>query len=200
MPLTQTKIDQWSACGTPEVWRSDSLVSNPDNVKGNKGNKNFDKRISNSLDKMKEQKAKIILSRENAIRKVNNNIYLVQSQTGYGWYKVQWNGKEWACNCPDYIKNSHISPCKHLTALKLKYESGFYETEEEPIEIESKTYSQNWSLYNMAQMQEFELFDQFLYQLISSVEEPERKPGPGRPSHDLKDLIFCCIIDLLHNW
>ena len=96
MPIKQTKIDQWSACDTPKVWRSDNMVSNPDSGKGNIGNKNFDKRICNSFDKLKEQKAKVILSREHAIRKVNNNIYLVQSQTGYGWYKVQWNGKEWA--------------------------------------------------------------------------------------------------------
>ena len=45
-------------------------------------------------------------------------------------------------------------------------------------------------------MQEFELFDQFLYQLVFNIEEPERKPGPGRPSHNLKDLIFCCIMKI----
>jgi len=130
---------------------------------------------------------------EHSIRKVNNNIYLVQSQTGYGWYKVQWNGKEWACNCPDYVKNSHISPCKHLIALKIKYDSGFYETVEEIPEIKRKTYSQDWKLYNLAQMQEFELFDQFLYQLVSSIEEPEQN-SRGRPRIKLKDQIFCCIM------
>ena len=193
MPIKQTKIDQWSACDTPKVWRSDNLVSNPENVKGNKGNKNFDKGITNSFSKLKEQRAKIILSREHAIRKVNNNIYLVQSQTGYGWYKVQWNGKEWACNCPDYVKNSHIGPCKHLIALKIKYDSGFYETEEEIPEIERKTYSQDWKLYNMAQMQEFELFDQFLYQLVSSIDESEQQCR-GRPRMKLQDQVFCCIM------
>lgn len=71
MPIKQTKIDQWSARNTPKVVESDNLVSNPENVKGNTGNKNFDKRICNSFDKLKEQKAKVILSREHAIRKVN---------------------------------------------------------------------------------------------------------------------------------
>lgn len=193
MPIKQTKIDQWSACNTPKVWRSDSLVSNPESVKGNKGNKNFDKRICNSFDRLKEQKAKIILSREHAIRKVNETIYLVQSQTGIGWYKVQWNGKEWACNCPDFVKNSHISPCKHLTALMLKYESGFHKTFEETAHIEKKTYSQDWSKYNIAQVQEFELFDQFLYQLVSTIENPIHK-GRGRPNLKLSDQIFCCVM------
>jgi len=42
-------------------------------------------------------------------------------------------------------------------------------------------------------MQEFELFDQFLYQLVSSIEEPEQN-SRGRPRIKLKDQIFCCIM------
>jgi len=190
--IKQTKIDQWSACNTPKVWRSDIMSIKPREEDNDKGNKNFDNGISTYSDKLKEQKAKIILSREHAIRKVDNNIYLVQSQTGIGWYKVQWNGKEWACNCPDYTKNGHITPCKHLVALRIKYETGFYETREEIPKIEPKTYSQDWSHYNMAQVQEFELFDQFLYQMVSTIEEPDQHMG--RPRHTLRDLIFCCVM------
>ena len=192
MPIKQIKLDQWSAGGTPEVWRSDNMTTKPPKEKENKGNKSFDNGLSNCNDKLREQKAKIILSREHAIRKVDNNIYLVQSQTGVGWYKIQWNGKEWVCNCPDFAKNGHITPCKHLLALKIKYETGFYETEEEIPEIKRKTYSQNWKLYNMAQMQEFELFDQFLYQLVSSIEDT--KQHMGKPQMHLRDKIFCCIM------
>jgi transposase/predicted nucleic acid-binding Zn finger protein len=145
---------------------------------------------------LKEQKAKIILSREHSIRKVNEYIYLVQSQTGTGWYKVQWNGKDWVCNCPDYVKNGHISPCKHLLALKIRYDTGFYEQEEEILKIEPKKYTQNWHNYNLAQTNENDLFDKFLYQLASYVKEPKLKLGAGRPSHSLKDLIFCCVIKI----
>ena len=148
---------------------------------------------SSHSDRLREQKAKIILSREHSIRKINNNIYLVQSQTGIGWYKIQWNGKEWVCNCPDFTKNGHITPCKHLLALKIKYDTGFYETGEETPKIEPKKYSQDWKLYNMAQMQEFELFDQFLYQLVSTIEESE-KNGPGKPGMKIQDKLFCCIM------
>ena len=163
----QIKLDQWGACDTPEVWRSIAMVSTPRENKEKRENKTFYNNEKGRYLSKKELRAKIILSRENSIRKVNNNIYLVQSQTGHGWYKIQWNDKEWACNCPDYVKNGHISPCKHLLALKIRYESGFYEVEEESSEIERTTYSQDWSLYNKAQIHEFELFDQFLYQLIS---------------------------------
>lgn len=170
------------------------MVSNPRDGKLNKRDKDFDNEITNYTNKLKEQKAKIILSREHAIRKVDNNIYLVQSQTGIGWYKIQWNGKEWACNCPDFVKNGYMDPCKHLLALKIRYESGFYETEEKIPEIQSKKYTQNWKLYNMAQMQEFELFDQFLYQLVSTIEEPEQHMG--RPKLKLRDQIFCCVLKI----
>lgn len=190
----QTKLDQWGVRTTPKAWRNDSMVSNPREENNIKGNKNFDNRITNYSDRLREQKAKIILSREHSIRKVDDNIYLVQSQTGHGWYKIQWNGKEWVCNCPDYIKNGHITPCKHLLALKIKYETGFYETGEEIPDIERKTYTQDWKLYNMAQMQEFELFDQFLYQLLYTIEDPNKYPGRGRPRLKLRDQLFCCIM------
>jgi transposase len=188
----QLKLDQGKG-ELPEVWSMINMLSNPDKNKRISGNKTFHQKLS-KYSFLKEQKAKIILSREHSIRKVNNNIYLIRSQTGTGWYKVQWNGKEWVCNCPDFTKNGHISPCKHLIALKIKYESGLYKIEEETPKIESKTYSQNWSEYNMAQMQEFEIFDQFLYQLVSTVEEPEKPIRRGRPELKLQDQIFCSIM------
>ena len=41
MRTKQTKIDQWSDCDTPEVWRSDNLVSNPEKDKEEERNKRF---------------------------------------------------------------------------------------------------------------------------------------------------------------
>ena len=142
---------------------------------------------------MKEQKAKIILSREHAIRKVNNSIYLVQSQTGTGWYKIQWNGKEWVCNCPDFVKNGHVGPCKHIIALKLRLDHRYVSIEGQEPKIEKKTYTQNWSAYNQAQVQEFELFDKLLYHLVEPIQGPEYN-GPGRPPLKNSDQIFCCVM------
>jgi len=168
------------------------LVSNPEKDKEKERNKTFHNEKTSRYERLREERAKIILSRENAIRKINSNIYLVQSQTGIGWYKIQWNGKEWVCNCPDFAKNGHITPCKHIIALKLQLDHRYVSIEGQEPTIEKKTYTQNWSAYNQAQVQEFEVFDQFLYQLISTIEEPEQHMG--RPKHALSDLIFCCIM------
>ena len=145
------------------------------------------------IEDIKLQKAKIILTKEKAIEKIDNGIYTVQSQTGIGLYKVQWTGNEWVCNCPDYIKHGHIRPCKHVMALKLHLEIGYVSIEGEEPKVEPVTYSQSWANYNHAQSQEIELFDQFLCQLVSTIEEPERG-GKGRPRMKLKDRIFCCVM------
>jgi len=58
--------------------------------------------------------------------------------------------------------------------------------------IETKTsFSQDWTTYNAAQENEIELFDQFLSELVLTVEEPEQKMG--RPRLPLSDQLFCAI-------
>jgi len=186
--IKRIKLDRWGACDTPGVLESDSMSIKPRRENKNQvGNKSF------YYDKLTQRRAEIILSRENSIRKVNNVFYLVRSQSGYGSYRVQWNGKEWSCNCPDYAKNGNIRLCKHIVALKLRLELGYVIIEGLEPKIEKKTYSQDWDTYNLAQSREIELFDKFLYQLVSTIEEPE-KHGPGKPSMKLQDKVFCCIM------
>jgi len=143
---------------------------------------------------VREQKAKIILSRENAVQRIDMGLYIVQSQTGIGWYKIDCHTDEWVCNCPDFIKNGHIRPCKHILALKTYRDVGgnvdFLEKNPEPIKI---TYGQSWANYNLAQSHEIELFDHFLKQLVSTIEEPKHE-GRGKPRMPLQDKIFCCVM------
>jgi hypothetical protein len=143
-------------------------------------------------DELREERAKIILSKEDAVRKIKNGLFTVKSQTGIGSYRVEWNGIKWVCNCPDYIKNGNIRSCKHILALKLHLEIGYVTIEGQEPKIEPITYSQDWSNYNLAQSQEIELFDQFLSQLVSTIEEPEQ--NMGRPRLKLQDQIFCCVM------
>ena len=189
LKIKQTKIDQWSARNTPKVWRYDNMVSNPrDKNKEKRENKTFHNEFEGKYSFLKEQKAKIILSRENGIQELDAFHYLVQSQTGIGSYQVQWNGKRWVCDCPDFVKNGHIQPCKHAIAVDLYH--GVGNIHDDIIkEITPVTYSQEWSMYNAAQVQEF---DQFLYQLVSLVDESEQHMG--RPKLKLKDQLFCCIM------
>ena len=148
-----------------------------------------------NYEKLREQRAKIILSRENAIHKINQGLFTVQSQTGIGSYRVEWNGEKWVCNCPDHIKNGAIRPCKHILALKLYLEIGYITIEGQELKIAPVTYSQDWANYNRAQSQEIELFDMFLSQLVSTIEESEQKKR-GRPRLRLSDEIFCCIMKI----
>ncbi len=57
-----------------------------------------------------------------------------------------------------------------------------------------KTYKQQWSAYNLAQTNEFTMFQDILIELIDSLIEV-RKPlwKNGRPFMDIKDMIFCCV-------
>jgi len=139
------------------------------------------------------RKAKIILSKENALQEINGELFLVKSQTGIGSYRVEWNGIQWICNCPDFTKNGHIHPCKHIITLELYLDLRFEKIDKKELAPTRITYSQDWSRYNQAQVMEFELFDQFLYQLVSLIEE-SKKQGKGRPSLKLADQIFCCVM------
>ncbi len=58
-----------------------------------------------------------------------------------------------------------------------------------------KTYKQQWSAYDLAQTEEFKLFQDTLIELIDSliqVRKPIRKNG--KPFLDLKDMLFCCVM------
>lgn len=57
------------------------------------------------------------------------------------------------------------------------------------------TYGQNWRAYNLAQTNEFSMFQDILVELLDSVLQV-RKPlwKLGRPFSNLKDMIFCCVM------
>jgi len=189
MPFKQSKIDQWSDCNTPEVWRSDSLVSNPEKDKEKERNKTFHNEKTSRYERLREERAKIILSRENSIHMIDKGLFAVQSQKGIRQYRIEWSGDGWKCNCLDFVKNNR--PCKHIIAVE-HYLVGYVTIEGEEPKTEPITYSQDWSAYNMAQAHEIELFDHLLGELVSIVEEPEQHMG--RPKIRLKDQIFCCVM------
>lgn len=56
--------------------------------------------------------------------------------------------------------------------------------------VKRKTYKQNWPAYNAAQTTEKAWFTSLLADLCSGIQEPERKPGRGRPPVKLADSIF----------
>jgi transposase len=179
----QLKLDQWSVCGTPKVLEFDSMSIKPRKEIDDNGNKSFHN------EKLLEQRAKIILSKEGAINWIDKGLFTVQSQTGIGRYKVIWNGNKWICNCPDYTK--HNKDCKHVLAVQF-FLMGYITIHGEETKETKIQYPQPWSQYNQAQMEEHDLFGFLLSELIKSVDEPEQYMG--RPRLKLRDLIYCCIM------
>lgn len=135
----------------------------------------------------REERGLKLLS-EGAVKRVDEELYTVKSQTGIGTYRVE-NKDGWNCNCPDHIKRE--LDCKHIYATRYYLE--VRQETDQGIEITKipLTYGQAWSAYNQAQRQEIELFDELLKDLVASIPEEER--GMGRPRIPLSEALFCSV-------
>ena len=96
------------------------------------------------------------------------------------------------CTCPDH--ETRQVKCKHIWAVEFVIQREFTfdqetqtETMTETVTVR-KTYRQEWSSYNKAQVVEKEKFVELLAELCKGVEEPEQKMG--RPRLPLADVIF----------
>lgn len=94
------------------------------------------------------------------------------------------------CTCPDY--ELRRLRCKHQEAVLfwLAWEGAVSESGAPEAPKKRKTYAQNWPAYNLAQTTEKERVEMLLKSLCEGIEEPARKPGPGRPRIPLRDAIF----------
>lgn len=66
----------------------------------------------------------------------------------------------------------------------------------QPIPVEPKirkTYSQDWTNYNLAQTNEKSRFLELLFELCSQIEEIPRKDGAGRNRIPLADMVFAVV-------
>ena len=96
------------------------------------------------------------------------------------------------CTCPDH--ETRQVKCKHIWAVEFVIQREFTfdqetqtETMTETVTVR-KTYRQEWSSYNKAQVVEKEKFVELLAELCKGIEEPEQKMG--RPRLPLADVIF----------
>lgn len=128
-----------------------------------------------------------------AVRKEGKDSWLVKSQNSKSVYTVQYNPKRGIekCNCPDYLlrMNEDGWECKHIVAVKaqLKIEGADEEISDTKVK-ESETRRN----YNLAQMNEGELFTVYLRELADLIETPVRK-GAGRPSLSRSDQFFNAV-------
>ena len=122
--------------------------------------------------------------------------YQIPSQSGNGSYVVNLDDAPF-CSCPDFEKRQE--PCKHVyaTSYALQRETHSWKdtkasSDDIQVAPEPKTY---WQVYNLAQVNEQEMFGILLRDLCDSVPQPSQEGrGKGRPPHPLGDMIFACAL------
>ena len=118
--------------------------------------------------------------------KKNKLGYKVPSQSGAGSYIVNLDDGGY-CSCPDFELRQQ--PCKHVYSVEflIKREelSNGVIQETKAVRV---TYSQNWSLYNAAQINEGDHFLTLLRELCDTVEQPLQ--SNGRPRLLLSDMLM----------
>lgn len=119
-------------------------------------------------------------------------VWLVPSQSQNGEKYTVIPGLR--CSCPDYEVRQ--VKCKHMWAveyvLKRETASDGTVTETKTVkvtQVTQKTYAQNWTAYNAAQIEEKARFSVLLANLCKTVPQPSYK-GNGRPTLPLSDMLF----------
>jgi transposase len=110
----------------------------------------------------------------------------VASQGNAGGRGYRVNPYAGTCSCPDH-HDLNIR-CKHIWAVLITMETETGPDGTTVTQTARMTYSQEWSSYNRAQVEEKDTFLRLLADLCSSVEEPPQ--GRGRPRLPLSDMTF----------
>ena len=142
---------------------------------------------SNYRNLTREQRG--ILIAENYRIRRNDKGYEVPSQFNKGKYlvKVRYDKKE--CNCPDF--EVRRQKCKHIFAVEYTLKKEIDKEGNIIIEIEKKTYPQNWKAYNLSQQTEKEKLMELLSDITSRIRQPAY--NFGRPNNNLGDTIFSMV-------
>jgi transposase-like protein len=72
--------------------------------------------VSKPLTTTREERGEAIAKVEGQIKRIDENFYTVQSQSGNGQYAITQVDNEWICECPDN-KYRHVK-CKHIFAVQ----------------------------------------------------------------------------------
>jgi putative transposase len=84
--------------------------------------------ICGKMENIREMKGRQIADLEGGIRRVNEQLYKVKSQSGNGEYKVTNTALGWKCSCPDHkyrgVKCKHIFGVEFSLALREEVQTG----------------------------------------------------------------------------
>jgi transposase len=121
------------------------------------------------------------------------HLWLVPSQSGRGRYKVNpWAGE---CSCPDYEATN--LRCKHLWAATFTMTAEVHADGSSTVTARM-TYSQSWSAYNTAQVEEKDRFMTLLAELCGQVPQPPQTRG--RPRLPLSDMAFAAAFKVFSRF
>src|SRR6266567_1894951 len=93
------------------------------------------------------------------------------------------------CTCPDNVEGGFR--CKHVWAVTFTM-TAEVTFDGQPVAAQRVTYSQEWSTYNRAQVEEKDTFMRLLADLCSTVPQPVQTNG--RPRLPLADMAFAATL------
>lgn len=125
-------------------------------------------------------------------------MWIVPSQSdGNKKYSVHPDEQQPFCSCPDF--EARGCSCKHIYAvrcvIKREQNTDGTETVTKTMTVtetttKKPTYPQMWKQYNAAQVNEKDHFQAILGSICDMIEEPNVKPGRGRPRLPMSDCVF----------
>lgn len=133
------------------------------------------------------------IAKQGGIKQIGSR-YKVPSQSGSeGGYLVDL--VEETCTCADY--ELRRKQCKHVHAVYTWIAWGSEVAADgsvtETMTVKRKTVKRDWAAYNEAQTSEGIYVERMLRALCDGIDEPTRKPGPGRKPIPLKDATFAAV-------
>lgn len=127
-----------------------------------------------------------------AVVQVGPEEYRVKSESGRGYYRVQFGYGKWMCECDHWIERQLA--CYHVyMVLEVREESP------DPliqvlVDQPQRKYTQRWPEYDRAQKAVHRCFDAYLWDLLQSVEDPVRRPGVrGRPATPIQLRLLLAV-------
>lgn len=140
-------------------------------------------KMNNNVVNLRAYKAQSIVDNSASRIQWNQDHFLVPSDTGDHFYKV--DAKTYDCECEDYLWRHQ--KCKHIIAVEIAYGQV-----RKPDTWEPKTYAtRDWRNYNKSQIEEKGVFLNLLSDLTRAIDGPEQKTG--RPAMSLGDMVFSCV-------
>ncbi|HKP38493.1 MAG TPA: transposase [Pyrinomonadaceae bacterium] len=151
------------------------------------------------MDEQQEREQRgLVIAAKAKLQRTGDGRWFVPSQSGKSgmnggnYYQVDPNPSKPHCSCPDF--EARQLRCKHLYAVEIVTQREFTfdehtqtQTLTETVTVK-QTYSQQWSSYNKAQINEKDRFLSLLNELCKGVEEPIQTFG--RPRIPLAEVVF----------